>query len=108
MHTIQKTISLIRDWARARNIIAGGSAQAQMLKLTEEIGELAGGIAKDRQADIEDAIGDCFVLLTIIAAHRGVDIETCIGRAYNEIKDRRGRMIDGVFVKEEDLPDDPE
>jgi hypothetical protein len=33
----------------------------------------------------------------------GLDVEKCIASAYDEIKDRKGRMINGVFVKEEDL-----
>ena len=32
-----------------------------------------------------------------------VDFENCVQAAWNEIKDRKGRMIDGVFVKEGDL-----
>ena len=33
----------------------------------------------------------------------GYDFEECFELAYNEIKDRKGRWIDGTFVKEEDL-----
>ena len=32
--------------------------------------------------------------------------ENCLEEAYEVIKDRKGKMIDGVFVKEEDLQDD--
>ena len=32
-----------------------------------------------------------------------VDFENCVQSAWDEIKDRKGRMIDGVFVKEGDL-----
>ena len=32
-----------------------------------------------------------------------VDFESCVQAAWDEIKDRKGRMIDGVFVKEWDL-----
>ena len=35
----------------------------------------------------------------------GYDFEECFELAYNEIKDRKGRWIDGTFVKEEDLHD---
>jgi hypothetical protein len=51
-----------------------------------------------------DGIGDAVVVLTILAAQHGVTIEECIDAAWDEIKDRKGRMIDGVFVKESDLP----
>ena len=73
-----------------------------MLKLMEEVGELAGGVCKDKADVIKDSIGDVFVVLTIIAAQMGWSIEECVQAAYAEIKDRKGRMIQGVFVKEEE------
>ena len=33
----------------------------------------------------------------------GYDFDECFELAYQEIKDRKGRWIDGSFVKEEDL-----
>ena len=29
-------------------------------------------------------------------------MEACLTTAYNDIKDRKGKMVDGVFIKEED------
>jgi NTP pyrophosphatase (non-canonical NTP hydrolase) len=92
----------IRGWAADRNLIEGSDSFRQFVKLTEEIGELAHGIAKGRRDEIIDGIGDAVVVLTILAAQNGMDIEDCIEVAWNEIKDRRGRMVDGVFVKEGD------
>ena len=93
----------IRDWADERNLILGSTPQAQFVKLIEEIGELDEAIAKNKKEQFEDSIGDAFVVLTILAAQQNVPIEQCIANAWNEIKDRKGRMINGVFVKEEDL-----
>lgn len=93
--------NLIREWATARNLVLGSTAQAQMLKLTEEVGELAAAIAKGKTSEAEDAIGDCVVVLTILAAQLGMEVEDCIAQAYDQIKDRKGKMIDGVFVREE-------
>lgn len=93
----------ILQWAQERNLIEGSDSFRQLAKLTEEMGELAGGIAKNKPDVIADSIGDCFVVLTILAAQNGLDIQDCIQAAYNEIKDRKGRMVDGVFVKEADL-----
>jgi NTP pyrophosphatase (non-canonical NTP hydrolase) len=90
-------------WAEARNLIEGSNPQAQFVKLAEEFGELASGICKNNQALTEDSIGDMMVVLTIICAQLDIDLQTCFGMAYDEIKDRKGRMIDGVFVKEADL-----
>ena len=93
----------IRQWASDRNIIYGATMQAQFVKLIEEIGELAEGIAKGRPEVIKDGIGDAVVVLTILAAQHGVTIEDCIEIAWNEIKDRKGRMVGGVYLKESDL-----
>lgn len=41
--------------------------------------------------------------LTMLAYRLGTNLEECLQSAYNEIKDRRGKMINGVFVKESDL-----
>lgn len=94
---------LIEKWATDRGIDKNGNPQAQMVKLMEEVGELAEGISKDKKDLIIDSIGDVYVVLTILSMQLGFDIETCIYMAYQEIKDRKGKMIDGVFVKEEDL-----
>ena len=51
----------------------------------------------------EDAVGDIRVVLSIISAMYKKTSEECYNNAYNVIKDRKGRMIAGVFVKEEDL-----
>ena len=50
-----------------------------------------------------DDIGDCMVVLAIIAEQHGLTISNCLEHAYNDIKDRKGKMIDGVFVKESEL-----
>ena len=94
-------VALIQNWAWDRNLIDGSTTNAQMLKLMEEVGELAGGVCKGKVDVIKDSIGDVFVVLTIIAAKMGWSIEECVQAAYAEIKDRKGRMIQGVFVKEE-------
>jgi hypothetical protein len=39
-------------------------------------------------------------VLIILAAMRGLTIEQCLASAYNEIKDRKGKMVNGKFVKE--------
>jgi NTP pyrophosphatase (non-canonical NTP hydrolase) len=93
-----QTVDDIIEWAEARNLVEGSTPQAQMLKLTEEVGELAAAIA--RGSDARDAIGDCFVVLTILAAQLESDIRFCAKLVYEEIKDRKGIMLDGVFVRE--------
>lgn len=90
----------IRGWARDRNLIDGSDAGRQFIKLAEEMGELAAGLARNRQSEIWDAIGDMVVVLTIMAEQTGASIEGCVEQAWQEIKDRKGRMVGGVFVKD--------
>lgn len=90
----------IRQWAEDRNLIEGSTPKAQMVKLMEEIGELASAISKDNFEEIIDSIGDAAVVLTVIAEQYGLKIEYCVSCAYEAIKDRKGKMVDGVFIKE--------
>lgn len=94
---------LVRQWAGDRNLIEGSNPQAQMLKLIEEIGELARAIAKGDTAGQIDGVGDALVVLTILAAQLGFKPEEALAAAYEEIRQRKGRMVDGIFVKESDL-----
>jgi NTP pyrophosphatase (non-canonical NTP hydrolase) len=93
----------IRGWAHERNLIDGSNPQAQFVKLIEEAGELAAGIARKQHPAIEDGIGDMIVVLTILAEQHGLDIEQCIEVAWHSIKDRTGRMVDGVFIKDSEI-----
>jgi NTP pyrophosphatase (non-canonical NTP hydrolase) len=96
---------LIEHWARNRGLDAADPTK-QMLKLAEEFGELAQGMAKDKPDQVKDSIGDMYVVMTILSLQLGLDISECIRDAYNEIKDRKGKMINGVFVKESDLQEE--
>jgi len=91
---------LIREWADERGLYAGGDTKTQSLKLVEEVGEICRAILKDNHSDIEDGIGDAVVVLTNLAELQGTSIEACIERAYNEIKDRTGKMDNGTFKKD--------
>src|SRR5690625_2255675 len=95
----------IRHWATLRDLHKADPAK-QKLKLGEEFGELCEGMAKGDEDLIRDAIGDMYVVMTILSMQLGFSIEGCIATAYDEIKDRKGKMIDGVFVKEEDLKEE--
>lgn len=94
---------LIRSWAEDRNIIEGSNRQAQFVKLIEELGELANGISKGNEHEVKDGIGDAMVVLTILAAQSGLTVEECLAQAWDDIKERKGRMVNGTFVKESDL-----
>lgn len=97
---MQELINKVEQWAHDRNIINGSDSKTQMLKLISEIGELADSINKGR--DCRDDIGDCLVVLTIIAAQQGIILRDCLSVAYNDIKNRKGVLYDGVFIKDTD------
>lgn len=75
----------------------------QLAKLQEESGELAAGIIRKDDLKTKDSIGDITVVLIGLCTQLNLDYKECVEMAYNEIKDRKGELIDGVFVKEEDL-----
>ena len=93
----------IRQWARDKGIYKSGDARTQFVKLMEEAGELAQAILKNDEPEVIDAIGDMVVVLTNLAELRGYSIEKCIDSAYNVIKSRQGKMVNGTFVKQESL-----
>jgi NTP pyrophosphatase (non-canonical NTP hydrolase) len=95
--------NLIRQWASERGIYTSGDSKTQCLKLQEEVGELSSAILKNNKQEIIDAIGDCVVVLTNLAVMKNLNIEDCIESAYNEIKNRKGSMQNGTFVKEDTL-----
>ena len=158
---LQELITNVQQWSIDRGLDKADSKK-QILKLYEEFGELASGLAKGNKEVIKDSIGDVVVVLIILAQQQGVRLisdfelshsrlskkdimleasenvgvisnlvrrnlrceayivyliaylrliakdenlkfEDCLSQAWNEIKDRKGKLIDGVWVKEEDL-----
>ena len=96
-----KMFESIRSWAEERGIYAEGDSKTQLIKLQEEMGELAKATLENDKPEVIDAIGDMVVVLTNLAHLNGVHIETCIAEAYNVIAKRKGKMINGTFVKDE-------
>lgn len=93
----------VEQWAKERGLDNPNNSTAQALKLFEEAGELAQAHLKEREADGKDAVGDILVVLTIYCQQKGWSISECFELAYNEIKNRKGKMVNGSFVKSEDL-----
>lgn len=100
-HSIDRLVSLIAEWHHKRNLIDGSDDKTQCLKLGSEFGELCDNIAKGR--DIRDDLGDMMVVMINIMERNEITMLECLQQAYNDIKDRKGRMINGTFVKEQDL-----
>jgi NTP pyrophosphatase (non-canonical NTP hydrolase) len=98
---VEELVNKIAQWHHDRNLIDGSTDKDQYMKLIQEAGELSDNICKGR--DISDDIGDMMVVLINIATRNNLTITECLDAAYNDIKDRKGRMVDGVFIKEADL-----
>lgn len=94
----------IVQWATDRNIFRGGTAESQTRKLMEETHELEEAIRTGDRDGIIDGIGDVIVCLVVQAQFAGLRLPECIEHAWSEIKDRKGQLVNGVFVKESDLP----
>ena len=92
-------VKLIEQWHEDRNLIEGSTDKDQVLKLIQELGELSDSVCKEK--DMKDDLGDMLVVMINIMKRNNITIEECLQKAYDDIKDRKGRMVDGIFVKEE-------
>ena len=92
--------SLIEEWAEEKGILSKATPLTQAIKTKEEVGELYHAILDNNQEEIKDAIGDIMVTLIIQCKMQDMDLQDCLESAYNVIKNRTGKMVDGVFVKD--------
>jgi len=99
---IMNYINAVEIWATRRGLDKTNSDK-QLIKLVEEVGELSEAHNKGYRDKQIDSIGDIFVVLTIYALQNDLHLDDCVKEAYDTIKDRNGKMIDGVFVKNSDL-----
>lgn len=100
-HTMQELLPLIQQWFVDRGIDEG-DGNGQIEKLQEEVEELVDAHEYGDSFEVRDAVGDIMVVLIGYCLQTGLDIVHCLDGAYNEIKDRTGKVNkNGVFVKDE-------
>lgn len=99
---MNKLIKKIEQWAKGKGLDTADSSK-QMLKVMEELGEVAAAIVRSDRASLRDGIGDTVVTLIILAMQNDMNLYECVNCAYDEIKNRTGEMINGSFVKSTDL-----
>lgn len=92
---------LIIQWADNKGILNNSTPLAQFGKTDEEVTELYEALMADNKVEVKDAIGDIIVTLIIQAKMQGLTINECVQHAYKIISKRTGKMIDGVFVKDD-------
>lgn len=100
-------ITKINQWADNRGL-KQADPKIQWMRITEEVGEIRDVLLKptkftEPQAALKDAIGDTLVTIIVLAYQLDLDVTECLSIAYEEIKNRKGKMINGTFVKESDL-----
>ena len=99
---MDELIENVKAWAKERGIDKQ-PADAGYRKTVEELGELSSAYSRNNKEMMIDSLGDTAVCLINLATQMGLDFNECLEHAYNEIKDRKGKTVNGVFVKDADL-----
>ena len=118
----EKLTELVLQWGEEKGIFANSTPLRQLDKTQEELDETKAALEKlndfdyqadfmeelgfptsnkeDIRAEVKDGIGD--MLVTIVLLAKMVDMTTvdCLNAAYNVIKGRTGKMVNGQFVKD--------
>lgn len=90
----------VLQWGLDRNLIVPQNQLKQGLKMVSEVGELCDAIIKKDEEKQIDGIGDVLVTVIILSEQLGYDPVKCLEVAYNEIKNRTGKTINGTFIKD--------
>lgn len=105
----------VLDWADSHDLLHEENADKQFMKFVEEVFEFKtemdskgsrwdnGDNYSDIIEDLMLEMGDVFVTLIILCMQLGIEPQYCLEKAYEKIKDRKGKTINGMFYKAEDL-----
>lgn len=85
------------------NTLQGGTYNGQVAQMVEELGELTTARKQGDHDAMADELGDVGVVWISLCALLGYDPINVLEAAYDKIKDRKGEMRGGRFVKEADL-----
>ena len=99
---MNELVYLVEEWSKDKGL-NNADPTKQFLKVSEEFGEIAAAMARGQHDELKDAIGDTIVTLIILSQQHGLTVEECLTQAYGVISKRTGKMVNGVFVKSEDL-----
>ena len=104
---MRELIDNVIQWANDRNIIEGSTAIKQLDKTSEEFNELQRAVGMytlteddNWLEDVLDGFGDVLVTLIIAAKQLDIDLEDALAAAYEEIRHRKGKLINGLFHKD--------
>lgn len=99
---INELIKQVEQWSIDKDLHKADPTR-QALKVWEESGEVGAALSRNKLDDLKDGIGDTVVTLIILAQQHGWSLQECLQYAYDEISKRKGRTINGTFIKESDL-----
>lgn len=105
---------LVLEWAEDKDLLHSENADKQFMKFIEEVFEFKSEmdlysyhhtecLTRINKEHMEDEMGDIIVTLIVLCKQLGIDCVECLEMAYNKISKRKGKTIDGIFIKEEDL-----
>lgn len=106
-------ISLVEEWAEGKDLLHKENIEKQFMKFIEEVFEFKTeldlyqtfGYTYPNYINMVTEMGDIFVTLIILCKQLDMVPVKCLELAYKKIKDKKGKTINGTFVKEEDLHD---
>ncbi|MDN6291596.1 MAG: MazG-like family protein [Tetragenococcus halophilus] len=99
---MDKLVNQVEQWSKDKGLDQAEPTK-QFLKVSEEFGEIGAALARGDEELFQDAVGDTVVTLIILAQQKGYTFEECLQVAYDEIAGRQGRLVGGIFIKEEDF-----
>lgn len=94
-------IQMIEQWGESKGILPDPHPMAQWSKTDEEVMELREAILAGNKEEVKDAIGDIVVTLIMQCKAWDLNLVDCTQHSYTIIAQRTGKMVDGVFVKDE-------
>jgi hypothetical protein len=81
-----------------------GIVSDPLVVCSSSLGVMANGIIKNDVVQVADGVSGLVKGIQILCDSTVLDIHECMSEAWEEIKDRKGVMLNGTFVKEADLP----
>ena len=97
---MKDTIKNIEIWAENKSLIKKENSYKQFAKLVEEVAEVGTALNNNDIEELKDGVGDCAIVLIILSLQNGLNFEDCLKSAYEVIKNRTGKTVGGVFVKD--------
>lgn len=99
---MNRLIIAVQLWAEEKGLHLANPI-AQLAKIMEELGEVAQAYTRNQREELKVELGDLLVTIIIFAQQNNINLEEALRKAYNKINGRNGKMVDGLFIKEEDL-----